>query len=124
MKGILRYFKGYKWRSLLGPLFKLLEATFELLVPIVVGLIVDRGIAQNDTAYIAWMCGLLALFGLLGLFFSVIAQYFAARTATGVAADIRKDLFKKMQSLSYKDIDRMGFSTMLTRMTSDVDRLQ
>lgn len=124
MKGILRYFKGYKWRSLLGPLFKLLEATFELLVPIVVGLIVDRGIAQNDTAYIAWMCGLLAVFGLLGLFFSVIAQYFAARTATGVAADIRKDLFKKMQSLSYRDIDRMGFSTMLTRMTSDVDRLQ
>ena len=124
MKGILRYFKGYKWRSLLGPLFKLLEATFELLVPIVVGLIVDRGIAQNDTAYIAWMCGLLAVFGLLGLFFSVIAQYFAARTATGVAADIRKDLFQKMQSLSYKDIDKMGFSTMLTRMTSDVDRLQ
>lgn len=124
MKGILRYFKGYKWRSLLGPLFKLLEATFELLVPIVVGLIVDRGIAQNDTAYIAWMCGLLAVFGLLGLFFSVIAQYFAARTATGVAADIRKDLFQKMQSLPYKDIDKMGFSTMLTRMTSDVDRLQ
>ena len=124
MKTLLGYFKNYKGRSVLGPLFKLLEATFELLVPIVVGLIVDKGIARGDTAYITWMCALLALFGLVGLLFSVTAQYFAARTATGVSADIRKDLFRKIQSLSYWDIDRLGASTMLTRMTSDVDRFQ
>ena len=124
MKTLLGYFKNYKGRSVLGPLFKLLEATFELLVPIVVGLIVDKGIARGDTAYITWMCALLALFGLVGLLFSVTAQYFAARTATGVSADIRKDLFRKIQSLSYRDIDRLGASTMLTRMTSDVDRFQ
>lgn len=124
MKTLLAYFKNYKGRSVLGPLFKLLEATFELLVPIVVGLIVDKGIARGDTAYIVWMCALLALFGLVGLLFSVTAQYFAARTATGVSADIRKDLFRKIQSLSYRDIDKLGASTMLTRMTSDVDRFQ
>ena len=132
MKRLFSYFKRYKWQSLLGPFFKLLEATFELLVPFVVGLIVDKGLGafvdggypDADISYIVKMCILLAGFGLFGLLFSVIAQYFAARTATGVAADIRRDLFKKIQSLSYKDIDRMGASTMLTRMTSDVDRFQ
>ena len=132
MKKLFAYFKNYKWQSLLGPLFKLLEATFELLVPIVVGLIVDRGLGAQvdggypnaDGWYIAKMCGLLALFGLLGLIFSVIAQYFAAYAATGVSADIRRDLFKKLHSLSYKDYDTLGASTMLTRMTSDVDSLQ
>ncbi len=132
MKTILTYFKPYKWQSLLGPLFKLLEATFELLVPIVVSLIVDKGLGKNvngaypfaDKSFIVWMCVVLAGFGLLGLLFSVTAQYFAARTATGVSAGLRRDLFKKIQSLSYKDIDKMGASTMLTRMTSDVDRLQ
>ena len=132
MKKLFAYFKNYKWQSLLGPLFKLLEATFELLVPIVVGLIVDRGLGAQvdggypnaDGWYIAKMCGLLALFGLLGLIFSVIAQYFAAYAATGVSADIRRDLFKKLHTLSYKDYDTLGASTMLTRMTSDVDSLQ
>ncbi|MBQ8322946.1 MAG: ABC transporter ATP-binding protein [Clostridia bacterium] len=132
MKKLFSYFKRYKWQSLLGPFFKLLEATFELLVPFVVGLIVDRGLGayvdggypNADIGYIVGMCLLLAAFGLAGLAFSVTAQYFAARTATGVAADIRRDLFKKIQSLSYKDIDEMGASTMLTRMTSDVDRFQ
>lgn len=132
MKRILTYFKNYKWQSLLGPFFKLLEATFELLVPFVVGLIVDKGLGERvngayphaDTPFIVWMCVLLAAFGFVGLCFSVVAQYFAAKTATGVAADVRKDLFKKLQSLSYKDVDKLGASTMLTRMTSDVDRLQ
>ena len=132
MKKLFAYFKNYKWQSLLGPLFKLLEATFELLVPIVVGLIVDKGLGAQvdggypnaDGWYIAKMCGLLALFGLLGLIFSVIAQYFAAYAATGVSADIRRDLFKKLHTLSYKDYDTLGASTMLTRMTSDVDSLQ
>ena len=132
MKKLLAYFKPYKWQSLLGPLFKLLEATFELLVPFVVGLIVDRGLGERinggypnaDVGFIAWMCVVLAAFGLIGLFFSVIAQYFAARTATGVSAGIRRDLFKKIQSLSYRDIDKMGTATMLTRMTGDLDRFQ
>ncbi len=132
MKKLLTYFKPYKWQSLLGPFFKLLEATFELLVPFVVGLIVDRGLGQRvdggypyaDKAFIVKMCLLLAAFGVLGLLFSVTAQYFAARTATGVSAGLRRDLFRKLQSLSYKDIDRMGTATMLTRMTGDVDRFQ
>ena len=132
MKKLLVYFKNYIAQSILGPFFKLLEATFELLVPIVVGLIVDKGLGVNeggaypnaDTGYIVKMCLLLGGFGLLGLLFSVTAQYFAARAATGVAADVRRDLFKKIQSLSYKDIDKLGTATMLTRMTSDVDRFQ
>ena len=132
MKKIFTYFKPYKWQAVLGPLFKLLEATFELLVPIVVGLIVDRGLGalvdgkypNADKGYIAWMCVILAAFGLFGLLFSVIAQYFAARTATGVSATLRRELFKKITSLSYRDIDKMGTSTMLTRMTGDVDRFQ
>ena len=132
MKKIIGYFKPYTWQSIAGPLFKLLEATFELLVPIVVALIVDKGLGEfsgggypnADKGYIAAMCGVLALFGVLGLVFAVTAQYFAARAATGVSASVRGDLFRKLQSLSYKDLDRLGTSTMLTRMTSDVDRLQ
>lgn len=132
MKTLLSYFKNYKRQSLLGPFFKLLEATFELLVPVVVGLIVDKGLGEAvdgaypnaNVSYIVGMCVLLAAFGLFGLAFSVTAQYFAARAATGVAADVRKDLFKKIQSLSFKDLDKLGASTMLTRMTSDVDRFQ
>ena len=117
----------------MGPLFKLLEATFELLVPIVVGLIVDKGLgayvdgvgyANADTGYIIRMSLLLGLFGLLGCVFAVIAQYFAARAATAVSATLRSELFRKLQSLSYKDYDRLGTSTMLTRMTGDVDRFQ
>ncbi|MBQ7949324.1 MAG: ABC transporter ATP-binding protein [Clostridia bacterium] len=132
MKKILTYFKPYKWQALLGPLFKLLEATFELLVPFVVAMIVDNGLGElvnggypnADKRYVAWMCLLLAAFGLVGLAFSVTAQYFSARAATGVSARVRSDLFKKLQSLSYKDIDKMGEATMLTRMTSDVDKMQ
>ena len=132
MKKLLAYFKPFKWQSFLGPFFKLLEATFELLVPFIVGLIVDRGLGARvdgaypfaDKAYIVKMCLLLGAFGLFGFFFAVIAQYFAARTATGVAAGIRKDLFKKVQSLSYKDVDKLGTSTILTRLTSDVDGFQ
>ena len=132
MKKLLAYFKPYKKQSLLGPLFKLLEATFELLVPFVVGLIVDKGLGARvdggypnaDVPFILAMCGVLAAFGLFGFLFSVIAQYFAARAATGVSADIRLDLFKKIQSLSYRDVDRLGTATLLTRMTGDIDRFQ
>ena len=125
------YFKPYKWQAFLGPLFKLAEATFELLVPFVVALLVDKGLGVYDGGYpnadkkLIWLsCGVLALFGLLGLLFSVTAQYFSARTATGIAKDVRSDLFKKIQSLSYRDIDKIGEETMLTRMTGDVDKMQ
>ena len=132
MKKILTYFKPYKWQSLLGPLFKLLESTFELLVPFVIGLIVDKGLGENvngaypyaDKAYIIKMCVVLAAFALFGFIFAVAAQYFAAKTATAVSANVRRDLFRKIQSLSYKDFDKMGASTMLTRMTDDVEKLQ
>ncbi len=132
MKKIFGYFKPYKLQTLLGPLFKLLEATFELLVPFVVAAIVDRGLGERvlggypnaDKGYILAMCGLLAAFGLFGFVFAVLAQYFSARAATGVCAGVRKDLFKKVQSLSYKDVDKLGEATILTRMTSDVDKLQ
>lgn len=110
----------------------MLEATFELLVPFVVAAIVDVGFGalQNggypdaNKRYIVWMCLVLAAFGLVGFIFAVAAQYFSARTATGVCAGVRKDLFKKLQSLSYSDIDTMGEATMLTRMTGDVDKMQ
>ncbi len=132
MKKIFRYFKPYTLQTALGPLFKLLEATFELLVPFVVAAIVDKGLGARvdggypfaDKWYIAGMCALLAAFGLFGFLFAVLAQYFSARAATGVCAGVRRDLFRNLQSLSYKDIDRMGEETMLTRMTSDVDKLQ
>lgn len=132
MKKILTYFKPYTRQSLLGPLFKLLEATFELLVPFIVAMIVDNGLGEfidggypnADKGYIFAMCGVLAAFGLIGLIFSITAQYFSARAATGVSASVRSDLFKKMQSLSYADIDKMGEATMLTRMTSDIDKMQ
>ncbi|MBE7080447.1 MAG: ABC transporter ATP-binding protein [Clostridiales bacterium] len=132
MKKILTYFKPYKRQAFLGPLFKLLEATFELLVPFVVAAIVDKGFGEladgrypnADKSYVVWMCLLLAGFGVVGLAFSVTAQYFSARAATGVSARVRSDLFKKLQSFSYKDVDQMGQATMLTRMTSDVDKMQ
>ena len=132
MKKLLTYFKPYKWQSLLGPLFKLLEATFELLVPLIVGLIVDKGLGESvnggypnaDKPFIIWMCVVLAAFGLFGFLFAVIAQYFAAKTATGVAANVRFSLFKKLQSLSYRDVDKIGTATMITRMTGDIDKFQ
>ncbi|MBR2320504.1 MAG: ABC transporter ATP-binding protein [Clostridia bacterium] len=132
MKKIFTYFKPYRLQAVLGPVFKLLEATFELLVPFVVAKIVDDGLGvfenggypNADKRFVVIMCLVLAAFGLVGLAFSVTAQYFSARAATGVSARVRSDLFKKMQSLSYKDIDKMGEATMLTRMTSDVDKMQ
>ena len=132
MKKILGYFKPYKWQSLLGPLLKLAEATFELLVPFVVAAIVDNGFGAEingaypnaDKSYIVWACVILGAFGVFGFLFAVAAQYFSARTATGVCSLVRKDLFKKVQSLSYRDVDKLGEATILTRMTGDVDKLQ
>lgn len=132
MKKILPYFKPYKAESLLGPLFKLLEATFELVVPFIVALIIDKGLGARvdggypyaDKSYIAIMCAVLGGFGLVGLVCAVTAQYFAAKAATGVSTQLRKALFAKLQSLSYSDMDTLGTSAMITRMTNDVNQLQ
>ena len=132
MKTLFKYFKPYKRQSVLGPLFKLLEATFELIVPLIVARLIDIGLGEMvgggypnaDSGYIVRTCLILVGMGVLGFFFAVIAQYFAAKTATGVSAYIRKDLFKKIQSFSYRDVDEIGVSTLVNRMTGDVDRFQ
>lgn len=133
MKKILPYFKPYKAQTILGPFFKLLEATFELIVPVIVSLIVDKGLGAQaadggypdaNKAYIVRMCVVLGVFGLVGLVCAVTAQYFAARAATGVSTEVRRALFVKLQSLSYSDMDKLGTSAMLTRMTNDVNQLQ
>ncbi len=124
MKSILRYMKGYGKQCILGPLFKLLEASFELMIPLVVARIVDVGIANNDTGYIVKMCLVMVLLGVVGLISAVTAQYFAAKAAVGYSARLRSALMRKMLGLSYTQIDRLGTATMITRMTSDVDKVQ
>ena len=124
MKHILKYMRGYGKECVLGPLFKLLEASFELLVPLVVARIIDVGIEKGDTGYIVWMCLLMVALGIVGLASAVTAQYFAAKAAVGFAARLRSALMRKMLGLSYSQIDRVGTSTMITRMTSDVNQVQ
>lgn len=124
MKTVLRYLSEYKKESILAPLFKMLEASFELLVPLVVAAIIDTGISGEDTGYILRMCGIMVALGIIGLVCAITAQYFAARAAVGFARKIRHVLFDKMQSLSFSEIDKMGTSTMITRMTSDVNQVQ
>lgn len=124
MKRLLHIMRAYLKESVLGPLFKLLEATLELLVPLVVAAIVDRGIEGADVPYTVKMCLVLAAFGLVGLGFSVTAQYFAARAAVGTVTRLRHDLLDHLTSLSYTEMDTLGTSTMLTRMTSDINLVQ
>ena len=124
MKTVLRYLRDYKKESILAPLFKMLEASFELLVPLVVAAIIDTGISGKDTGYILKMCGIMVALGIIGLVCAITAQYFAARAAVGFARKIRHVLFDRMQSLSFNEIDKMGPSTMITRMTSDVNQVQ
>lgn len=124
MKTVLRYLRDYKKESILAPLFKMLEASFELLVPLVVAAIIDTGISGKDTGYILKMCGIMVALGIIGLVCAITAQYFAARAAVGFARKIRHVLFDRMQSLSFNEIDKMGTSTMITRMTSDVNQVQ
>ena len=124
MKSLLKYLGKYKKESVLGPLFKLLEASFELLIPIVVARIVDVGIKSRDMNYILKMGGLMVLLGLIGLACSVTAQYFAAKAAVGFATGLRHDLFRHIQKLSYTEMDKVGTSTLITRMTSDVNQVQ
>ncbi len=124
MKLILRYIGRFKTQAILAPLFKLLEALMDLLVPLVVAAIIDRGIYARNTACIWRMFILLISFGLIGMAFSFAAQWFAARASVGVATDIRQSLFDHIQSLSYTELDTVGTDTLITRMTSDVNLVQ
>ncbi len=124
MKQIIKLLGKYKKEAILGPLFKLLEATFELLVPLTVASLIDTGIANNDKIHITKMFFILVLLALVGLASSVTAQYFAAKAAVGVGTRLRSALFKKIQSLSFSELDKLGTSTMITRMTSDVNQVQ
>lgn len=124
MKKLIRYLKPYTKESIIAPLFKLLEAMFDLMVPFVVRRIMDVAIPQGDTAGIWRLCGLLVLFAVIGLSCTLIAQYFAARAAVGFGTDIRQALFRHIQHYSYGQTDRAGTSTLITRMTADVNQLQ
>lgn len=124
MKKLLIYLKGYEKESVLAPLFKLLEAFFELLVPLVMANIIDRGIADWDMGYIGKMGLCLLALGIVGLVSSITAQFFAAKAAVGFSAKLRQALFDHIQSLSFGNIDKAGTSTMITRMTSDINQVQ
>lgn len=124
MKKLLVYLKDYIKESILGPLFKLLEALFELFVPLVIAAIIDTGIENGDTGYIVKMCLVLVLLGFVGLAFSITAQYFAAKASVGFVSKIRHVLFGHIQSLSYSELDQIGTSTLITRMTSDMNQVQ
>ena len=124
MRKLLVYLKDYKKESILSPLFKLLEASFELFVPLVMAAIIDVGIANSDKPYIIKMCGVLILLAVIGLTCSITAQYFAAKAAVGFATKLRHALFEHIENLSYTEIDTIGTSTMITRMTSDINQTQ
>ena len=124
MKSLLKYIKDYKKESILAPLFKMLEASFELMVPLVMAAIIDNGIAGSDTPYILKMGAVLVLLAAVGLASSVTAQYFSAKAAVGFATKLRSALFSHIQGLSYTELDTIGTSTLITRMTSDVNQIQ
>lgn len=124
MRKLLIYLKDYKKESVLGPLFKLLEASFELIVPLVMAAIIDKGVAAADMPYIMKMCLVLVLLAVIGLTCSVTAQYFAAKAAVGFATGLRRALFKHIETLSFSEMDTVGTSTLITRMTSDVNQVQ
>ena len=124
MKMILKYLEKLKKECVLAPLFKMLEALFELFVPLVVASIIDRGIASQDTGYIVKSCLMLLLLAVIGLTCSITAQYFSAKAAVGCATGIRHALFKHIQSLSFTELDELGTSTLITRMTSDINQVQ
>lgn len=124
MKKLLKYLKPYTKESIISPLFKLLEAIFDLLVPIVVKQIIDSGIPQKNTGYIAGCFGILIAFAVIGLTCALIAQYYAAKAAVGFSTGLRRDLFAHIQGFSYEQTDQIGTSTLITRMTADVNQLQ
>ena len=124
MKTLMKLMKGYGKESILAPLFKMLEATFELLIPLVVAAIVDTGIANADRPYIIKMCIVMVVLGIVGLICAIVAQYFSAKAAVGVAARLRQRVMQRVLGLSYTQIDHIGYSTIITRMTSDINQVQ
>lgn len=124
MRKLLRYIKGYEKQAILAPLFKMLEACFELFVPLVVAGIIDTGIKNADTVYIWQRCGLLVLLAAVGLTCSLTAQYFSATAALGFGTALRRDLFRHIDTLSYSELDGIGTPTLVTRMTSDINQVQ
>lgn len=124
MRKLLRYLRGYELESVLGPLFKMLEASFELFVPLVMAQIIDVGIRNRDAWYIGRMGGLLVLLGVIGLVCSLTAQFFSAKAAVGFSTALRNDLFAHIGHLSYSEQDTIGTATLITRMTSDVNQVQ
>ena len=123
MKRLMMYLKDYKKESILAPLFKLLEAFFELMVPLVMANIIDYGIFNRNMGYIGKMGLVLLLLGVVGLASSITAQFFAAKAAVGFSTKLRQALFDHIEDLSFTDIDKAGTSTMITRMTSDVNQV-
>ncbi|MBQ8738199.1 MAG: ABC transporter ATP-binding protein [Clostridia bacterium] len=121
---LLRYIKRYTKESIISPFFKLLEASFELFVPLVVAQIIDIGIATKDTAFIIQRCLILLALAVIGLSCTLLAQYYAAKAAVGFSCDVKHSLFSHIQSLSHTEIDKLGTSTMITRMTSDMNQVQ
>ena len=124
VKSLFAYMRSYKKECILGPLFKLLEATFELLVPLVMAAVIDVGIAHADRGYVGRMCLVMAGLGVVGLVCSITAQFFAAKASVGIAAKLRHNLFAHIQTLSYTEMDTVGTSTLITRMTSDINQVQ
>lgn len=124
MKSLLKYLKEYRKEAVLAPLFKLLEATFELIVPLVMAAIIDTGIGTQNRSYILKMCGVLVLLAAVGLVSAITAQWFAAKAATGFSAKLRHLLFEHIQELSFSQMDLFGTDTLITRMTSDVNQVQ
>ena len=124
MRKLMRYIRGYEKQAVLAPLFKMLEACFELFVPLVVAGIIDTGIKNADTVYIWQRCGLLVILAAVGLACSLTAQYFSATAALGFGTALRKDLFRHIDTLSYSELDGIGTPTLVTRMTSDINQVQ
>lgn len=124
LKKLLIYIKDFRRECILAPLFKLLEASFELIVPLIMAAIIDKGIPGGDTGYIARMCLWLVALGGIGLLSSVTAQYFAAKAAIGFSARLRHVLMAHIQTLSYTELDKVGTSTLITRMNSDINQVQ
>ncbi len=124
MKSLLKYMKRYRLEAVLGPLFKLTEALFELFIPLVVADIIDKGIGQGDKNFIISRAGLMAALGVIGFICALIAQYFAAKAAVGVSCDLRSALYKKINGFSYTDLDKIGTSTLITRLTGDINQVQ
>ena len=124
MRKLLRFLRPYRVESVLGPLFKMAEALFELFIPLIVANIVDVGIANGDRGYILRQCGIMVILGVVGLGCSITAQYFSAKAAVGMAAGLRRELFAHIGKLSYAETDRLGTSTLLSRTTADVNQIQ